>query len=281
MECCATAQEDSSPDHKTLASRLGAHDTVLHPTGQSLTCAASPVRHVEEYFWTQDDKIVVVSCPLHGKGGAIAPLVSHISEFPVHGYRSGLGLTTPYFALQGRHANYIGPTEAIRGIPAECWGNCVNDLLFTYCFSDAKLKNPYGFSSSSIPLRVTVTNPDDKDYKLTYEYFDFNPIGKEDYIQFPRELGCQRLKEDDDSDQLPNFGKSDLRLHAEIVYDDLGDNFPKYITNVEADLAPKEMAASDKRNRRHVQPLLTWSTNAAHPVSLDQEPLQGTISRAS
>ncbi|UYV81854.1 hypothetical protein LAZ67_20002699 [Cordylochernes scorpioides] len=35
------------------------------------------------------------------------------------------------------------------------------------------------------------------------------------------------------------------------------------------DLAPKEMAASDMRNRRHVQPLLTWSTNAAHPVSLD------------
>ncbi|UYV80938.1 hypothetical protein LAZ67_19002227, partial [Cordylochernes scorpioides] len=39
------------------------------------------------------------------------------------------------------------------------------------------------------------------------------------------------------------------------------------------------MAASDMRNRRHVQPLLTWSTNAAHPVSLDQKPLQGTISR--
>ncbi|UYV74312.1 hypothetical protein LAZ67_11002980, partial [Cordylochernes scorpioides] len=32
---------------------------------------------------------VVVSCPLHGKEGAIAPLVSHISEFPIHGYRSG------------------------------------------------------------------------------------------------------------------------------------------------------------------------------------------------
>ncbi|UYV65987.1 hypothetical protein LAZ67_3006071 [Cordylochernes scorpioides] len=42
----------------------------------------------------------------------------------------------------------------------------------------------------------------------------------------------------------------------------------------QADLAPKEMAASDMRNRHHVQPLLTWSTNAAHPVSLDQEPLQ-------
>ncbi|UYV61569.1 K02A2.6-like [Cordylochernes scorpioides] len=36
-----------------------------------------------------------------------------------------------------------------------------------------------------------------------------------------------------------------------------------------ADLAPKEMAASDMRNRRHVQPLITWSTNAAHPVYLD------------
>ncbi|UYV65069.1 hypothetical protein LAZ67_3003037, partial [Cordylochernes scorpioides] len=43
-------------------------------------------------------------------------------------------------------------------------------------------------------------------------------------------------------------------------------------TQWQADLAPKEMAASDMRNRRHVQQLLTWSTNAAHPVSL--EPLQ-------
>ncbi|UYV83255.1 FAAH2, partial [Cordylochernes scorpioides] len=32
------------------------------------------------------------------------------------------------------------------------------------------------------------------------------------------------------------------------------------------------MAASDMRNRRHVQLLLTWSTNAAHPVSLDRSP---------
>ncbi|UYV81058.1 UNC50 [Cordylochernes scorpioides] len=40
-------------------------------------------------------------------------------------------------------------------------------------------------------------------------------------------------------------------------------------TQWQADLAPKEMASSDMRNRRHVQPLLTWSTNAAHPVSLD------------
>ncbi|UYV78704.1 hypothetical protein LAZ67_16002493 [Cordylochernes scorpioides] len=29
-------------------------------------------------------------------GDAIAPLDSHISEFPVHGYRSGSGLTTPF-----------------------------------------------------------------------------------------------------------------------------------------------------------------------------------------
>ncbi|UYV80990.1 hypothetical protein LAZ67_19002416, partial [Cordylochernes scorpioides] len=50
-------------------------------------------------------------------------------------------------------------------------------------------------------------------------------------------------------------------------------SFPNF-TLWQADLAPKEMAASDMRNRRHVQPLLTWSTNAVHPVSLDQEPLQ-------
>ncbi|UYV80573.1 hypothetical protein LAZ67_19000758 [Cordylochernes scorpioides] len=37
------------------------------------------------------------------RGGAIGPLVSHISEFTVglHGYCSGSGLMTPYFALQG------------------------------------------------------------------------------------------------------------------------------------------------------------------------------------
>ncbi|UYV72316.1 hypothetical protein LAZ67_9002605 [Cordylochernes scorpioides] len=38
-------------------------------------------------------------------------------------------------------------------------------------------------------------------------------------------------------------------------------------TQWQADLAPKEMAASDMRNRHHVQLLLTWSTDAAHPVS--------------
>ncbi|UYV68304.1 hypothetical protein LAZ67_5003798 [Cordylochernes scorpioides] len=42
-------------------------------------------------------------------------------------------------------------------------------------------------------------------------------------------------------------------------------------TQWQADLAPKEMAASDLRNRRHVQLLLTWSTDAAHLVSLDQQ----------
>ncbi|UYV78298.1 GFM2 [Cordylochernes scorpioides] len=45
-------------------------------------------------------------------------------------------------------------------------------------------------------------------------------------------------------------------------------------TQWQADLAPNEMATSDMRNRRNVQLLLTWSTNAAHPVSL--EPLQVT-----
>ncbi|UYV70483.1 hypothetical protein LAZ67_7003251 [Cordylochernes scorpioides] len=44
-------------------------------------------------------------------------------------------------------------------------------------------------------------------------------------------------------------------------------------TQWQADFVPKEMAASDMRNRHHVQPLLTWSTNAAHSVSL--ESLQG------
>ncbi|UYV78291.1 hypothetical protein LAZ67_16000865 [Cordylochernes scorpioides] len=47
-------------------------------------------------------------------------------------------------------------------------------------------------------------------------------------------------------------------------------------TQWQADLAPKEMATSDMRNRRHVQPLLTWSTNAAHP---NKSPHSGPISR--
>ncbi|UYV73512.1 CACTIN [Cordylochernes scorpioides] len=42
-------------------------------------------------------------------------------------------------------------------------------------------------------------------------------------------------------------------------------------TQWQADLAPKEMAASDLRNRRHVQLLLTWSTNAAHPTRIQRE----------
>ncbi|UYV61174.1 hypothetical protein LAZ67_1003709 [Cordylochernes scorpioides] len=39
-------------------------------------------------------------------------------------------------------------------------------------------------------------------------------------------------------------------------------------TQWQADLVPKEMAASDMRNRHHVQLLLTWCTNAAHPVNI-------------
>ncbi|UYV65092.1 MMACHC [Cordylochernes scorpioides] len=37
-------------------------------------------------------------------------------------------------------------------------------------------------------------------------------------------------------------------------------------TQWQVDLATKEMAASDMRNRLHVQLLLTWSTDTAHPV---------------
>ncbi|UYV62206.1 hypothetical protein LAZ67_1008215 [Cordylochernes scorpioides] len=42
-------------------------------------------------------------------------------------------------------------------------------------------------------------------------------------------------------------------------------------TQWQADLTPKEMAASDIRNRRHVQPLLTWSTNTAHPDRVEND----------
>ncbi|UYV76498.1 SMARCD2 [Cordylochernes scorpioides] len=73
---------------------------------------------------------------------------------------------------------------------------------------------------------------------------------------------------------LGNFGASRVRCMS-----DTGRlNVSAFViktgstTQWQADLAPKEMAASDMRNRCHVQPLLTWSTNAAHSVSL--EPLQ-------
>ncbi|UYV69761.1 hypothetical protein LAZ67_7000650 [Cordylochernes scorpioides] len=48
-------------------------------------------------------------------------------------------------------------------------------------------------------------------------------------------------------------------------------------TQWQAYLAPKEMAASDMRNRCHVQWLLTWSTNAAHPVSLESLQVLSTL----
>ncbi|UYV81060.1 hypothetical protein LAZ67_19002681 [Cordylochernes scorpioides] len=46
--------------------------------------------------------------------GAITPLVSHISEFPVHGYCSGSGLTTPYFALQDTPLTYNSKAQLTR-----------------------------------------------------------------------------------------------------------------------------------------------------------------------
>ncbi|UYV83993.1 hypothetical protein LAZ67_X000844 [Cordylochernes scorpioides] len=50
-------------------------------------------------------------------------------------------------------------------------------------------------------------------------------------------------------------------------------------TQWQADLTPKEMAASDMRNRRHVQMLLTWSTNAAHPKYAIQSILTGDLNK--
>ncbi|UYV70505.1 SELENBP1 [Cordylochernes scorpioides] len=43
-------------------------------TEQSLTCAASPAHHVEEDFWAGNLLMVVVSCPLHGKGECHCPV---------------------------------------------------------------------------------------------------------------------------------------------------------------------------------------------------------------
>ncbi|UYV68992.1 SETMAR [Cordylochernes scorpioides] len=50
-------------------------------------------------------------------------------------------------------------------------------------------------------------------------------------------------------------------------------------TQWQADLAPKEMAASDMRNRHHVQLLLTWSTNAAHPEQMAEVRIQADNSQ--
>ncbi|UYV71231.1 hypothetical protein LAZ67_8002306 [Cordylochernes scorpioides] len=57
-------------------------------------------------FWAGSDRKMVVSCPmlLHGKGGAIAPLVSHISEFPVHGY---LGAHDTIYTSSYRAVRYL------------------------------------------------------------------------------------------------------------------------------------------------------------------------------
>ncbi|UYV79404.1 Transposase [Cordylochernes scorpioides] len=97
------------------------------------------------------------------------------------------------------------------------------------------------------------------------------------------------------STPTPHSMSSDVDLHATspVAQNKLLEehelmefNAPAFViktgstTQRQADLAPKEMAASDMRNRRHVQPLLTWSTNAAHPVSLDQEPLQVHVVQA-
>ncbi|UYV80181.1 hypothetical protein LAZ67_18001907 [Cordylochernes scorpioides] len=65
-------------------------------------------------WWKPGDGLLVSNgwwwCLVHRKGrGTIAPLVSHISEFPVHGYRSGSGLTTLYLVLQGN------PNSCLKG----------------------------------------------------------------------------------------------------------------------------------------------------------------------
>ncbi|UYV63572.1 hypothetical protein LAZ67_2004768 [Cordylochernes scorpioides] len=69
-------------------------------------------------------------CPMERGGGAIAPLVNHISEFPLvlHGYRSGSGLTKslPYFALQTKVTISAGRVMAI------VFWDCKDVLLVDY-----------------------------------------------------------------------------------------------------------------------------------------------------
>ncbi|UYV74612.1 WDR92 [Cordylochernes scorpioides] len=69
--------------------------------------------------------------------------------------------------------------------------------------------------------------------------------------------------------QIYELSKGQINLISEVFWKNVFVIKAGNTTQWQADLAPKEMAASDMRNRRHVQPLLTWSTNAAHPVSLE------------
>ncbi|UYV62499.1 SMG1 [Cordylochernes scorpioides] len=68
------------------------------------------------------------------------------------------------------------------------------------------------------------------------------------------------------------IGLGDRHLDNVLVDLSTGENVSAFViktgstTQWQDDLAPKEMAASDMRNRRHVQLLLTWSTDAAHSV---------------
>ncbi|UYV64793.1 hypothetical protein LAZ67_3002003, partial [Cordylochernes scorpioides] len=81
-------------DREPLIKRLPTRDR--YTLGGLMSTAIRRARELDpsilEFTVTAHDTVLQGSpllVLLHGKEGAIAPLVSHISEFPVHGYRSG------------------------------------------------------------------------------------------------------------------------------------------------------------------------------------------------
>ncbi|UYV71684.1 K02A2.6-like [Cordylochernes scorpioides] len=97
---------------------------------------------------------------------------------------------------------------------------------------------------------------------------ELQAFGADQFLQFQIRTKLRHLKADDQVRQTSNT--SNEELNAFVIK--TGST-----TQWQADLAPKEMAASDMRNRRHVQLLLTWSTNAAHPVNPGLGALTGTL----
>ncbi|UYV66967.1 DCPS [Cordylochernes scorpioides] len=96
--------EPPPPKSKSLLSSTSSssiQESPREPTTESKPCSTT-----EKEETSPPKKITITQEfdfageTVHTGGTGYDNHVSHISEFPVHGYRSGSGLTTPYFALQ-------------------------------------------------------------------------------------------------------------------------------------------------------------------------------------
>lgn len=126
----------------------------------------------------------------------------------------------------------------IRGIEAEYWRGCLNNLIVDYYFAVKEWHSEYENYGMTAPLLIEIegeaeTNPDKKPLmQQTYEFLHFKPeIAKADKVfRIPTGFGCKRRAKN--LPKAPSFDGYDILYRAEVMHTKSGDN-DFHFTNVE------------------------------------------------